>query len=582
MIRAVEIENFKGIRERVKIDVRPLTLLFGANSAGKSSILHALHYGREVFLQHNLDADRTQSAGSSVDLGGFRNLIHNHRLDSEVRFHFEMEFNGDLPCSWDPDDEYKDPEYVYLSHRIISTRVGITIRWSELALRPFVSQYSVDLNWRPFAVIKCDAPRRNIRIAELDAQHPVFFDWTPARTRLASPLGEQPRSEPPGVAIELPDALQQFTQLEGAPFESRKEDAAFFPNLLAETQRWVLPVGEPGSIGIPDEEDALLHLVHEERFSHIRIATKYGEGEQDWGDDEYTFFEMRPKLSYLTRILHNLIVGPGHAVREWLSSFRSLGPIRETPSRDYQPPRSPDPTRWASGLGAWDRLVNADADFVAAVSHWLGDEDRLNSGYRLRLKRFKELDLSDPLVIQLLTGRAFDETEPGARLHLNEVPTQSRLLIVPTDESIELSPSDVGIGISQVVPVIVSALDGKGNTVAIEQPELHLHPAIQVRLGELFIQQIHTDPARRYLIETHSEHLLLRLLRRIRETTEGALPPGHPGFQPEQVSVVYLELGGEVGASASVRVRPLRIDETGEFRDQWPHGFFEERAKELF
>ena len=57
MITGITIENFKGIRERVKLDFRPITLLFGANSAGKSTILHALHYAREVFERHNLDAE---------------------------------------------------------------------------------------------------------------------------------------------------------------------------------------------------------------------------------------------------------------------------------------------------------------------------------------------------------------------------------------------------------------------------------------------------------------------------------------------------------------------------------------------
>ncbi|MGV2336848.1 MAG UNVERIFIED_CONTAM: AAA family ATPase [Planctomycetaceae bacterium] len=59
MITSITIENFKGIRDRVKLEFPPITLLFGANSAGKSTILHALHYAREVFERHNLDVDQT-------------------------------------------------------------------------------------------------------------------------------------------------------------------------------------------------------------------------------------------------------------------------------------------------------------------------------------------------------------------------------------------------------------------------------------------------------------------------------------------------------------------------------------------
>ena len=62
MITGISLENFKGIRERVDIDLKPITLLFGANSAGKSTILHALHYAHELFQRGNSDADLHRSA----------------------------------------------------------------------------------------------------------------------------------------------------------------------------------------------------------------------------------------------------------------------------------------------------------------------------------------------------------------------------------------------------------------------------------------------------------------------------------------------------------------------------------------
>lgn len=61
--------NFRGIRERDKLDFRPITLLFGANSAGKSTVLHALLYAREVFERHNLDADQSIAGGKQIALG---------------------------------------------------------------------------------------------------------------------------------------------------------------------------------------------------------------------------------------------------------------------------------------------------------------------------------------------------------------------------------------------------------------------------------------------------------------------------------------------------------------------------------
>jgi AAA15 family ATPase/GTPase len=57
IIKALTIENFKGIREPVRVEFKPITLLYGPNSAGKSTIVQAIHYAREVLDRNNLDAD---------------------------------------------------------------------------------------------------------------------------------------------------------------------------------------------------------------------------------------------------------------------------------------------------------------------------------------------------------------------------------------------------------------------------------------------------------------------------------------------------------------------------------------------
>ena len=155
-------------------------------------------------------------------------------------------------------------------------------------------------------------------------------------------------------------------------------------------------------------------------------------------------------------------------------------------------------------------------------------------------------------------------------------PARTQLQLVAAESELPIRTSDIGVGISQLLPVVVAALDpDRPGITAIEQPELHLHPAMQVELGDLFAQPV--VDGRVFLLENHSEHLMLRLLRRIEETHSGELPAGKPALRPDQVSVVFIEqIDGEV------RATPLRIDETGEFIDRWPHGFFRERAAELF
>ena len=70
--------------------------------------------------------------------------------------------------------------------------------------------------------------------------------------------------------------------------------------------------------------------------------------------------------------------------------------------------------------------------------------------------------------------------------------------------------------------------------VACEQPELHLHPRVQVAIGDLLSQNTeHVN----YLIETHSEHLILRLLKRIRQNTNNELPESFKVFTKEKLQL---------------------------------------------
>ena len=97
----------------------------------------------------------------------------------------------------------------------------------------------------------------------------------------------------------------------------------------------------------------------------------------------------------------------------------------------------------------------------------------------------------------------------------------------------------------------------------VEQPEIHLHPSLQAELADLFIDIMKTG-RRQILVETHSEHLLLRIRRRIAEGT----------LKPDQVAILFVEKHG--GES---KVRRLDLNSRGHFSD-WPKGFFDEAYQE--
>jgi predicted ATPase len=151
------------------------------------------------------------------------------------------------------------------------------------------------------------------------------------------------------------------------------------------------------------------------------------------------------------------------------------------------------------------------------------------------------------------------------------------LVLLDLRSNTPVTHRDVGIGISQVLPVLVHAEANEWNLIAIEQPELHLHPALQAELGDVFIESALGLRKNTFLIETHSEHLILRIMRRIRETHLKTLPKGCTPITSKDVSILFVEPDG-----ARSIIREMPLNDLGELVKAWPGGFFEEGYRELF
>jgi predicted ATPase len=154
------------------------------------------------------------------------------------------------------------------------------------------------------------------------------------------------------------------------------------------------------------------------------------------------------------------------------------------------------------------------------------------------------------------------------RLRILEVDRARRVLSLVADQAggfSAINVANMGEGVSQLLPIVASVVMAtRGQTTLVEQPELHLHPAAQAELGDLMIAGIGDAGDRQVIVETHSEHLLLRVRRRI---AEGAL-------DPQKVAIIFVEK--PAGAS---RARFLSLDSRGDI-DDWPDGFFDEAYQE--
>ncbi|MFB3042023.1 MAG: DUF3696 domain-containing protein, partial [Candidatus Poribacteria bacterium] len=129
----------------------------------------------------------------------------------------------------------------------------------------------------------------------------------------------------------------------------------------------------------------------------------------------------------------------------------------------------------------------------------------------------------------------------------------------------EVHMADIGFGVSQILPVLILCYYvPEGSIIIIEQPEVHLHPKVQADLADVFIDVVKERNVQ-IILESHSEHLLRRLQRRIAEEEISA----------DKTALYFCRI--EEGTSA---IEQLDVDEYGNIRN-WPQGFFGDEMGDL-
>jgi hypothetical protein len=217
------------------------------------------------------------------------------------------------------------------------------------------------------------------------------------------------------------------------------------------------------------------------------------------------------------------------STRRQLEGVVYLGPLRRKPERDYV---------WnKSNPGVLGIDGHRTIDVLLASALMKGDEQgAVIEGASKWLKRMK---LADKLEVKQL-GRS------------------TRYEVVIHRDGVEANLRDVGIGISQVLPVLTIAhCAPPGSTVLLEEPEIHLHPLAQAVLAELFVE-VSRKRKLQFIVETHSEHLFRRMQTLIARQT----------ITPDQAAMYFVER-----IHKATQVRVLDIDSVGRVKN-WPEGFF--------
>lgn len=230
--------------------------------------------------------------------------------------------------------------------------------------------------------------------------------------------------------------------------------------------------------------------------------------------------------------------------RAFTNSIYYLGPLRERPSRQY---------RW-QGSQPQDVGVAGERAIEALLASQ--DKGRPNTrGYNSRGRAFRRISVEQHVAEWLKQLNLIDEFTVS---RLSEDADIYRVQVKPHWGDSFVGLTDVGIGVSQILPVLVLlAWVPEGATVLLEQPELHLHPAVQGGLADILVEVANVRRVQ-VIVESHSEHLLRRLQLR---SAEGELAP-------EDVALYFCHRTRSGSRAAS-----LRLNRYGEIQN-WPADFF--------
>ncbi len=234
------------------------------------------------------------------------------------------------------------------------------------------------------------------------------------------------------------------------------------------------------------------------------------------------------------------------AYENLMDSVYYLGPLREYPRREYH---------WA---GSSPRDVGQRGErTMDAILAATRDGQRRSLGHRRRTKSFEEMIAYWLGELELIDSFELKEIAPRTNLF--------RAIVQTSQWSAPTALTDVGFGVSQVLPALVLLYYvPEGSTVLMEQPEIHLHPAVQSGLADVMLNVTEARNLQ-IIVESHSEHLLRRLQRRVAE--EGA--------RSEDIKLYFVS-----NNEGQAQISDLSLNEWGEI-ENWPDNFFGDEFGEL-
>lgn len=555
-IKEIEITNFKSIGATVRIPIRPITLMFGENSVGKSSVLQCL-----LLLAQSLESGFIlRTRGEKVDLGAFKNFIHLHDTSKPLVIKIRFELDTD----WEWIINYKENGEEDYGAELSDVAVKF-----QQSLRNY-SDAAVSLS---FVLRGKTTQLDNLKIFLGDEDIPILTYYSDKHSTIKI---EHAHSYWKGYANIfnkdiLDYLLHHAVNITNGLISSSRVNESYLNNIKEQLNKCTSRGGhiddlvDLKTVEFSEYCPSNDTEVRENGLNKLRKIKEYDEElekflelflfeteEQSYYPSSFlpVDFNFKPVKRWLDKRFSNsqfdeidfhplfIAIPICYEVRSYLNSLLHIEALRQKPKRYYFPEDD------VLDINSISRV------FPKTIAKVNAELKKLNQPYKIKIIRLEDRDIDNGSIFKI----GFQDLK----------------------KKVNVTIQDVGFGFSQVLPIIFKSTVYEYSSFLIEQPELHLHPGMQTQLGDFFIRRI-KNGENKFIIETHSEHLVLRLLRRIRQTTNGKLPRDVPPLTTDDVSIVYFRHGSE---GTVVTHLPVTVD--GDFEQEWPEGFFDERERELF
>lgn len=485
MLIGLGLTNFKAFSNLPRLGLKPITVVCGTNSCGKSTLLQSALMLKQTFESRSAN-QRLLLNGKYVRLGSLENIIYRKNLNSHVGF--DLEFAVRPAHANRPTSDRRAP------------------------LRAYLREWLPEFPDHPSARVHHHLVRLKVTLA--------------AAKRTRARLVSRP-SVIKKYSMSVATEMQDGAIIEGARVALEHLEGSLY-NI--EWSRWNQRLGgiAPTPRGLEPNGSTRAGVT----FTNLTPQAMLGASPEEHGRAMSILFRIAPIVQAL------------------FDSFSYLGPLREEPSRRYI---YEDEVMEIGTKGENSAYLFLDQCKAELSNHYFLDTSS------------DEFVRENSVTLEKAVARWFSVFGVSGFTPENKGDIIQVSLNASKTSTTKVTIADVGFGVSQIFPVVLEGLRlRRGGTLMLEQPEIHLHPKLQGQLADYVISLALSE--KNVFLETHSDHVINRLVRRILEDPTDRLA--------DTIGIYFVTPGPE-----GSEVREVQIDPTMGIVD-WPKDFFDQSAEE--